>query len=190
MKPNPDAAPAAPRKPRLAVALATVFGTGYVPKAPGTLGSVVGVALVLATYSPWAALALLDAGFDVSTPFGHPVPAVVMFSVALFFGVALLGVWSASRVAAYEGSKDPQHVVIDEVSGLHLTLLLGAGTFIWENWKCLLLGFILFRVFDIWKPFPVRQAEKLSGGWGIMADDWVAGVYAALGLWVARYLGL
>jgi phosphatidylglycerophosphatase A len=58
------------------------------------------------------------------------------------------------------------------------------------NWKYLLLGFILFRVFDIWKPFPVRQAEKLPGGWGIMADDWVAAIYAALGLWVARYLGL
>ena len=58
------------------------------------------------------------------------------------------------------------------------------------NWKYLLLGFILFRVFDIWKPWPVRQAEKLPGGWGIMADDWVAGIYAALGLWLARALWL
>jgi len=58
------------------------------------------------------------------------------------------------------------------------------------NWKYLLLGFILFRVFDIWKPFPVRQAESLPGGWGIMADDWVAGVYAAIGLWLARAAGL
>jgi phosphatidylglycerophosphatase A len=108
----------------------------------------------------------------------------------MFVSVGFLGVWSASRVVAYTGVKDPQHVVIDEVSGLHLTLLLGAGTFILENWKYLLLGFILFRVFDIWKPFPVRQAEKLPSGWGIMADDWVAAIYAALGLWVARYLGL
>jgi phosphatidylglycerophosphatase A len=58
------------------------------------------------------------------------------------------------------------------------------------GWKYLLAGFILFRVFDIWKPWPVRQAEKLPGGWGIMADDWVAGVYAALGLSLLRWLGL
>jgi phosphatidylglycerophosphatase A len=58
------------------------------------------------------------------------------------------------------------------------------------NWKYLLLGFILFRVFDIWKPFPARQAEWLPGGWGIMADDWIAGIYAAIGLWIARAVGL
>ena len=58
------------------------------------------------------------------------------------------------------------------------------------NWKYLLLGFILFRVFDIWKPFPARQAESLPGGWGIMADDWIAGIYAAIGLWLARAAGL
>ena len=67
---------------------------------------------------------------------------------------------------------------------------LGAGMWISLNWKYLLLGFILFRVFDIWKPFPARQAESLPGGWGIMADDWIAGIYAALGLWIARALGL
>jgi phosphatidylglycerophosphatase A len=101
--------------------------------------------------------------------------------------------------------------VIDEVSGQHLTLLLGCGVPLWWktiqpaspnnllgavsldsplNWKYLLLGFILFRVFDIWKPFPARQAESLPGGWGIMADDWIAGIYAAIGLWLARAAGL
>jgi phosphatidylglycerophosphatase A len=58
------------------------------------------------------------------------------------------------------------------------------------NWKYLVLGFILFRVFDIWKPFPARQAESLPGGWGIKADDRIAGVYAAIGLWLARAAGL
>jgi phosphatidylglycerophosphatase A len=102
-------------------------------------------------------------------------------------------------------------VVIDEVSGQHLTLLLGLAIPIWWkpaeivshdymlglvsfhsalNWKYLLLGFILFRLFDIWKPFPARQAESLPGGWGIMTDDWVAGIYAAIGLWIARAAGL
>ena len=107
--------------------------------------------------------------------------------------------------------KDPQYVVIDEVSGQLLAMLLGCGMPVWWkvrnsfldgnanwfdpmrsalNWKYLLLGFILFRVFDIWKPFPARQAESLPGGWGIMADDWVAGIYAAIGLWLARAAGL
>jgi phosphatidylglycerophosphatase A len=99
----------------------------------------------------------------------------------------VLGVWAADRCAAYWGAKDPQTVVIDEVSGQHLACALGLAAL---NWKYLLLGFILFRVFDIWKPFPARQAESLPGGWGIMADDWIAGIYAAIGLWLARAAGL
>jgi phosphatidylglycerophosphatase A len=136
-------------------------------------------------------------------------------------GIALTGLWSAHRAARYWNIKDPQKVVIDEVSGQHLALLLGgfwpryataannpwsnlhaehpiqwathplgANMWISPNWKYLLLGFILFRVFDIWKPFPARQAESLPGGLGIMADDWIAGIYAALGLWAARAVGL
>ena len=125
--------------------------------------------------------------------------------------IAAIGVWSATRAAQFWREKDPQRVVIDEVSGQHLTLLLGLTIPVWWkptetvsydymlgllsfhsvlNWKYLLLGLILFRVFDIWKPFPARQAESLPGGWGIMADDWVAGVYAAIGLWIARAAGL
>jgi phosphatidylglycerophosphatase A len=102
--------------------------------------------------------------------------------------VAGVGVFVASRTANYLGTKDPQIVVIDEVSG-QLIAYFGIGAAI-TNWKYLLLGFILFRVFDIWKPFPARQAESLPGGLGIMADDWIAGIYAALGLWIARALGL
>jgi phosphatidylglycerophosphatase A len=83
--------------------------------------------------------------------------------------------------------KDPQFVVIDEVSGQMITYFF---PFTVLNWKSLVLGFILFRVFDIWKPFPARQAESLPGGLGIMADDWIAGIYAALGLWIARAAGL
>lgn len=123
----------------------------------------------------------------------------------------VLGIWASEIVAKYSRVPDPQFVVIDEVSGQHIALLLGSvlpvgwtiaetrwpdypfGSY-WSHsvlgWKYLLLGFILFRVFDIWKPFPARQAESLPGGWGIMADDWVAGIYAALGLWIARAAGL
>ncbi len=207
MKPNPDAAPAAPRKPRFALALATSLGVGYVPRIPGTIGSLVGVGLA------WK-LRLRD--LSLLSPFLHPtgllrigkveIDSSVLLGLLAVTAVALVGVWSSDRVAKHVGKSDPQIVVVDEVSG-QMIALLGAGwlvTLTSDNldyasrlivlgdpgWKYLLLGFILFRVFDIWKPFPVRQAEKLPGGWGIMADDWVAAVYAALGLWVARYLGL
>ena len=102
----------------------------------------------------------------------------------------VLGVCRRSLVTAkYRGMKDPQFVVIDEVSG-QMIAYFGLACTAFANWKYLLLGFILFRVFDIWKPFPARQAESLPGGLGIMADDWIAGIYAALGLWIARALGL
>ena len=131
--------------------------------------------------------------------------------IGLALVTAALGVSSATCAAKSWQQKDPQRVVIDEISGQHLTLLLGCGVPIWWktvqrvspnyllggvslhsslSWKYLLLGFILFRVFDIWKPFPARQAESLPGGWGIMADDWIAGIYAAIGLWLARAAGL
>jgi phosphatidylglycerophosphatase A len=110
----------------------------------------------------------------------------------------------------YSGEKDPQYVVIDEVAGQHLTLLLPlipialphlsqhfdfSGYAIFAalslvNWKYLLLGFLFFRWFDIWKPFPLRRLELLPGGWGIMADDWVAGVYAAILLRLALHFKL
>ena len=135
-------------------------------------------------------------------------PLFIASALLLLFST--LGVWSASRVASYAGIKDPQYVVIDEVAGQHLTLLLPLipialpnltahmdfseyaifFALSLANWKYLLLGFILFRVFDIWKPWPARQLEKLPGGWGVMADDWMAGIYAAILLRVALHFGL
>lgn len=101
--------------------------------------------------------------------------------------ISVVGLIAADDVARKKGEKDPQFVVIDEVSGQLLTYLVALAP---ANWKYLLLGFILFRVFDIWKPFPARQAESLPGGWGIMADDWIAGIYAGIGLWISRAAGL
>jgi phosphatidylglycerophosphatase A len=113
-------------------------------------------------------------------PFGYWVAEFVLL-------LSALGVWAAEKMSVESELKDPQFVVVDEVTGQMLTYLLALAP---ANWKYLLLGFILFRVFDIWKPFPARQAESLPGGWGIMADDWVAAVYAAIGLWIARAAGL
>jgi phosphatidylglycerophosphatase A len=172
------------RKPRVSLAVATLFGLGYLPKAPGTFGSLGGVALT-ALY--WSTL-LPD------KPFGHFASDIhfevspTWTAVSVTILIAIVGVAAAKNAAIYLNMKDPQTVVIDEVSG-QLVTYFGIGAAM-PNWKYLLLGFILFRVFDIWKPFPARQAESLPGGLGIMADDWIAGIYAALGLWIARALGL
>jgi phosphatidylglycerophosphatase A len=230
MTPNTDAtaAPQAlPKKPRLALAIATVLGVGRLGKAPGTFGSMVGIATAyFSTFiflqpstlrgmfflypAPDATLSgkhFLVPGSDIH----NAVLALpVLCALGLLALLSAIGVWSASRAAEYAESKDPQHVVIDEVAGQHLTLLLPLIPIALPNlsahmdfslfaiyfalsllnWKYLLLGFILFRVFDIWKPWPVRQLERLPGGWGIMADDWMAGIYAAILLRVALHFGL
>jgi len=214
------------RKPRVSLALATAFGLGYLPKAPGTFGSLGGIVLAVL---PYCLLDLLASSGTEILSFGFGsvsnLTPIIGLQILLTVMIALVGLWSADRAAKFWGAEDPQKVVVDEVSGQHLALLLGgfwprhsptAGnalispyanhhpdlSLLWANhplagsplisanWKYLLLGFILFRVFDIWKPFPARQAESLPGGLGIMADDWIAGIYAALVLWIARAAGL
>jgi phosphatidylglycerophosphatase A len=204
MTPNTESAtgPETPRKkPRLAFALATALGVGYAPKAPGTFGSLVGIIVAILTH-PVTYIVLFGAGFGldihVRDKYVYVAPVFVLVpSLIAVLVVALAGVWSSSRVASYAGVKDPQYVVIDEVSGMHLTLVLALVPFglispdnapdfaLYSglsllNWKYLLAGFVLFRLFDIWKPYPIKLLEKLPGGWGIMADDWLAGVYAAI----------
>jgi phosphatidylglycerophosphatase A len=172
------------RKPRLSLAIATAFGLGYIPIAPGTFGSLVGV-VVMALFS----IRILPIkSHDIYLHDVYLVVSAPHILIPVTFLVSCVGVVVASNVATYLGKKDPQIVVVDEVSG-QLISYLGIGGGI-TNWKYLLLGFILFRVFDIWKPFPARQAESLPGGLGIMADDWIAGIYAALGLWIARAVGI
>ncbi len=180
--------PAKRSKPHISILLATWFGLGYLPKAPGTWGSLGGAAFAVS----W----LVELGFV------SPATTVILYQDARFLDDGLLppsmptslslflyrsiGVVVATRAARYAQIKDPQWVVIDEVSGQLITYYL----FFWVlplNWKSWLLGFILFRIFDIWKPFPARQLERLPGGWGIMADDWMAGIYAAIVLRVALH---
>jgi len=136
------------------------------------------------------------------------LPLLCAFALLIF--LALAGVWASHVAADYSGLKDPQFVVIDEVAGQHLTLVLPLipiamphlkahvdfsvyaifAALSLVNWKYLLVGFLLFRLFDIWKPYPIKNLEKLPGGWGIMADDWLAGVYAAILLRAALHFGL
>lgn len=146
--------------PRL---LATWFGCGYAPKGPGTAGSL--AAIVIAW--PLAAYA----GFG-------PGSFAILAAAA-----ALPAIWAADATARETGLKDPQIVVIDEVVGQWFALA-GAAEL---NWKTFLAAFLLFRAFDIWKPPPVRQLERLPGGTGIVLDDVMAGVYAALVLLAAGW---
>ncbi len=208
-----SAATAVP-KPRLAYAISTVLGTGYLKPAPGTWGSLVGLIIAVLAH-PFSWYLIIGRGIDISfgkqAPlFAGPVGTLVLLvpSVAVWIIVAYLGVHQSAEVARFTGTKDPQLVVIDEVSGVHLALILGLApltapaTFLnlgdaaafalysgmsLLNWRYLLAALILFRIFDIAKPFPCRRLEKLPGGWGIMADDWMAGVYAAICLRVALH---
>ena len=144
----------------LARALATWFGCGYAPKGPGTAGSL--GALVVA----W--------------PLRHQPP---WFFALLALILLAPAIWSAGSTARQVGKKDPQIVVIDEVIGQWIALA-GAALYSPAAW---IAAFLLFRAFDIWKPWPVRQLEQLPGGSGIVLDDVMAGIYAALVLYLVGW---
>jgi phosphatidylglycerophosphatase A len=206
-------------KPRFAYAVSTVLGTGYLKPGPGTWGTLAGLIIAVISH-PFTWFLILGKGLQVGLGADEPLlsgrlGALVLLtpSIAVWAVLAYLGVRCSSQVAEFAGQKDPQYVVIDEVSGVHLSLILGlaplvtpmtflqlqptdAGMFALYtgmsllNWKYLLAAFVLFRIFDIAKPFPCRRLEKLRGGWGIMADDWMAGVYAAICLRLALHFNL
>jgi phosphatidylglycerophosphatase A len=142
-------------KTRLAVLLATVGYVGHFPIAPGTAGSAAGLLL----------FALLRLA-------GSPA-----LEAAVMLALLAIGCWAGSVAEAHYGRTDPGYVVLDEVVGMLATLLL-----VPVSATGAIIGFFLFRLFDIVKPFPARQCERLHGGLGIMADDVVAGIYGNLAL--------
>jgi phosphatidylglycerophosphatase A len=145
---------------RLRLLVATGLGLGYAPVAPGTVGS----------------LATLPVVFLVWSLGGNR--AVLVATVL----VVATGLWVCGAAATRLGTEDPGPVVIDEVAGQMVSLL-----FLEPTLPTLAAAFVLFRVFDIWKPPPVRQAERLPGASGIMTDDLLAGVYANLLLQALRW---
>jgi len=147
-------------------AISTWFGCGYSPKAPGTAGAAaaIGIGVLVEHFAGWNPLWFGALALVVSVP----------------------AIWAAGETARQSGIKDPQFVVVDEVVGQWLALA-GARAL---NWKAWLAAFFLFRLFDMWKPFPVRQLESLPGGVGIVADDLMAGLYAALVLFLAGWFNL
>jgi phosphatidylglycerophosphatase A len=145
---------------RLARVIATGLGSGYSPIAPGTAGSLVG----LLCFWPLARV---------------PLALLAVAIVGLFF----VGVAASTVVAEQVGLHDPGIVVVDEVIGMWITLALLPFTPLTAA-----LGFLLFRLMDIVKPYPARALERLPGGWGIVADDVMAGIYANLALRLGLYL--
>lgn len=137
----------------VALAIATACGVGRSPIAPGTFGS--GVGLIV-----WAVL-----------------PASALGQALIIVLVMAAGVWGAEVAERHYGATDPGEVVIDEVLGMLVTLFLNP-----VGWIGASLGFLLFRVFDIVKPYPANRLEQLHGGFGVMCDDAVAGLYANLAL--------
>ena len=137
---------------KVVLTVATGAGSGYFPVAPGTAGSLVGVGI-------WAAALALGAG----------QPGLLL----LLLASAALGVWASARAEALLGRKDDGRITIDEVSGQLLALVA-----LPLRPDVAVTGFLFFRLFDIWKPPPARACERLDRGLGVMADDWVAGLYA------------
>lgn len=153
---------------RFAYALATGFGAGAAPVAPGTFGAIEGIAIFLVfivlantlSFSPMSSFGLL-----------------VSINVLLFF----VGVWASNRACELSGVKDPSQIVIDEISGqlIALTPIVASPSI-----AGLIAAFVLFRLFDIAKPYPIRKLESFRAGVGVMSDDALAGVYAAVIVWL------
>jgi phosphatidylglycerophosphatase A len=148
---------------RTAWTLATWFGCGLVPHAPGTMGALGALPLYL-----------------VIARGGRAGVAITAL------GVIVAGVWASSIVAREIGRKDPQLVVVDEVAGLLVTMSAVPA----PSWRGVVVGFALFRVLDIAKPWPVRHFEKLPSGWGIVMDDVAAGALGACAMSVLRLAGV
>lgn len=142
---------------RVAVWIATGLGVGCATPAPGTVGGLWGIPLA------WA-VAQLPAG---------------LWQIAAILTILAVTVGICNHAARLLGGKDPQEIVLDEIAALPIVFFAtGIG-----DWRVLLAGWLLFRLFDITKPPPARQVESLPAGWGIMADDVVAALYACAVLW-------
>lgn len=146
---------------RLAVFVATVAYCGYFPIAPGTVGSAAGLVVYLLVW--WAQSPVVEVGLIV----------------ALFAA----GVWAGTTAERYFGGIDPGPIVIDEVVGMLMTL-----AFIPVGWSGAIAGFVLFRIYDVVKPYPAGRFERLHGGLGVMADDAMAAVYANISLRIVMWL--
>ncbi len=149
--------------------ISTFLGIGKLPVAPGTWASVATAALF------------------------YPLVDYPANLAALLVGIYFLGVYTTTQYAKNLGVVDPSSAVIDEVLGMGIAMIaIPSDKGFFYKISFVIMALILFRLFDIWKPYPIRQIEKLPGGWGIMTDDLVAGIYARvwiqIGIWLVNLL--
>ena len=145
---------------KLARIFTSIFGVGYLPVAPGT----------------WGSLVALPCGYLIITYIS--IGALFISSIAIF----MIGVWSSNLVLRGTDNEDPPHIVIDEFVGQWLTLIAVPANIFWY-----FIAFILFRFFDIFKPWPISWFDKnIKGGFGVMLDDVIAAVFAIIALWISQ----
>ena len=147
---------------KIAIFIATGFGSGYSPFASGTAGSAVAVVLSLLMVDLWN-------GFSI-------------IGLSIVLGFCFIGLWSADIAESVFGKKDDGRVVIDEIAGYFVSIFMLPKTI-----PIVIAGFLIFRVFDIIKPFPANSSQQLKGGVGIMADDIIAGIYTNLVIRIALF---
>lgn len=155
---------------RVAYLVSTGLGAGLSPFAPGTLGALEGVAIYLVT---------------IPLRLGNVEHMALL--VALDVLILALGVWASDRLCRMLAVKDPSRAVVDEISGQLIALTPLAFA---PSWRGVIAAFALFRLFDIFKPYPIRKLERLRGGYGVMMDDVLAGIYAAALVWLGVQLKL
>src|SRR5215475_3399902 len=150
----------------IAVFIATGFGAGFIPFGPGTWGSIVGLLIA----------------YELIKFFGSDAILLQNFLIAAGVISAALGLWASHRAEKIFDRKDASQIVIDEVCGQIISFVFIAPylTRLGQSWRWwMLVGFALFRAFDIFKPYPINKLQDLSGGFGVMMDDVLAGIYAA-----------
>ena len=158
--------------------LTSCLGLGWLPVAPGTWGS----------FPP-------AIGFALMCQFGAPAVATAVVMALMIAAGSVVCVKFAPEAIAATGKEDPREVVADEFAGqavslLTIALAMPAGLAAWQIWAVAGIGFLAFRVFDIAKPWPIRKLEKLPQGWGILADDLLAGVFGAVVVHICVWLWL
>ena len=149
-------------KEKIIKLLATGFGSGLSPVAPGTIGTLVGISVCL-----------------------FSLPLIWPLRFLFVIVISALAVFISGRAEMIYSKKDDQRIVIDEIAGFQVAMLPVAITGLH-----LCLAFVLFRIFDIWKPFPVSKLQGLPGGWGVVMDDVGAGIYAGVVMLLLNYLGV
>ena len=142
--------------------LATGFGSGLIPYAPGTAGTLIGVFICLLC-----------------------LPMTWILRLIFVLVLLAISIYVSGQAEKIYQTKDDQRIVIDEIIGLQITMLPVA-----INVLNLCVAFVLFRIFDIIKPIPVRNLQGLPGGWGVVADDVAAGIYAAAIMWLLMFGGI